>query len=189
MERRRNIPILIPLVALLGMMILSAACARRSEEQSPVERGKYLAMVGGCGECHSPKVWTPAGPVPDEKRLLSGYPSGARLPEMPGGILGPTQWGAIVTNDMTAWAGAWGVSYSYNLTPDPRTGLGNWSEALFIQSLKTGKFMGTSRSMLPPMPWQAIGRMKDEDLKALFAYLKSIPPIDNAIPEPLPPKQ
>lgn len=90
---------------------------------------------------------------------------------------------------MIAWIGSWGVSFSYNLTPHSTTGIGNWNEALFIQSLRNGKFMGTSRDMLPPMPWQEIGKMTDDDLKAIFAYLKSLPPIDNAIPEPLPPSQ
>ena len=115
--------------------------------------------------------------------------SRAKLPEIPKGIIGPDQWGALTTNDMTAWVGPWGVSFASNLTPHPATGLGNWSEGLFLQALKNGKLMGTSRDILPPMPWQEIGKMKDEDLKAIFAYLRSLPPIDNAIPAPLPPSQ
>ncbi len=174
---------------LIATAFLFSACARNSTEPSPVERGKYLAMAGGCGDCHSPKAFTPSGPVPDANRLFSGYPSGAKLPEIPKGILGPAQWGALTTNDLTAWVGPWGVSFAYNLTPDPATGIGNWNEALFIQALRTGKFMGTSRDMLPPMPWQEIGKMKDDDLKAIFAYLKSVAPVDNAIPSPIPPAQ
>jgi len=174
---------------LLVTVFLLVGCARKSTGPSPAERGKYLAMAGGCGDCHSPKAFTAAGPVPDTTRLLSGYASGAKLPEIPKGVFGPAQWGAITTNDMTAWAGSWGVSFSYNLTPHPATGIGNWDEALFIQVLRTGKFMGTSRDMLPPMPWQEIGKMTDDDLKAIFAYLRSLPPIDNEIPAPLPPSQ
>jgi hypothetical protein len=187
MKRRKASVLFIVLFAVSGFALLIAGCATKSTQQSPVERGKYLAMSSGCNDCHSPKVFTAGGPVSDAKRLLSGYPSGSKLPEIPKGIFGPAQWGAVTTNDMTAWAGTWGVSFSYNLTPHPMTGIGNWDERLFIQSLRTGKFMGTSRSMLPPMPWQEIGQMIDDDLKALFAYLKSLPPIDNAIPEPLPP--
>ena len=145
--------------------------------------------ASGGGDCHSPKAFTAAGPVPDTTKLLSGYPSGAKLPEIPKGSLGPAQWGAITTNDMTAWVGSWGVSFSYNLTPHPATGIGNWDETLFVRSLRTGKFMGTSRDMLPPMPWQEIGKMTDDDLKAIFAYLRSLPPIDNAVPAPIPPSQ
>jgi len=186
--KRRATMLCISLFAVSGIVLLLAGCTM-STEPSAVEGGEYLVMAGGCGDCHSPKVFTAAGPAPDAARLLSGYPASAKLPEIPKGILGPTQWGAITTNDMTAWVGLWGVSFSYNLTPHRTTGIGNWSEALFIQSIRTGKFMGTSRDMLPPMPWQAMGKMKDDDLKAMFAYLMSLPPIDNAIPEPLPPSQ
>jgi len=189
MERRQSTIVCISLFTLFATVLLLVGCARNNTGQSPAERGKYLAVVGGCGDCHSPKTFTGAGPVPDTTKLLSGYPSGAKLPEIPRGLLGPAQWGAIATNDMTGWAGSWGVSFSYNLTPHPATGIGNWDEALFIQSLRTGKFMGTSRDMLPPMPWQEIGKMTDDDLKAIFAYLKSLPPIDNEIPAPLPPSQ
>jgi hypothetical protein len=176
------------LVILLVMAFLVVRCASKSTG-SVIDRGMYLTMAGGCGDCHSPKNFTAAGPVPDTSKLLSGYPSGGKLPDIPKGIISPAQWGAITTNDMTAWVGAWGVSFSYNLTPHPATGIGNWDETLFIQALRTGKFMGTSRDMLPPMPWQTTGKMSDLDLKAVFAYLKSLPPIDNAIPPPIPPQQ
>jgi len=189
MKRRQTKILCISLLATIGTVFLLAACARNSTEPSLAHRAKYLAMAGGCGDCHSPKAFTAAGPVPDVKRLLSGYPAGAKLPEIPKGILGPAQWGALVSNDFTAWVGPWGVSFSYNLTPHPATGIGNWDEGLFLQTLRTGKFMGTSRDMLPPMPWQEIGKMTDDDLKAIFAYLRSLPPIDNAVPAPIPPSQ
>lgn len=186
MKRRTAVlGISLGVVSVIGF--LAAGCTTQSTGPSSVERGQYLVMAGGCGDCHSPKVFSAAGPAYDSKRLFSGFPSSNLLPQIPKGILGPTQWGAITTNDMTAWAGPWGVSFSFNLTPHPATGIGNWTEALFIQTLKTGKFMGTSRDILPPMPWQAIGKLTDDDLKAIFRYLMSMPPIDNAIPAPLPP--
>jgi mono/diheme cytochrome c family protein len=188
MKRQATIPGILLLVLIVTVIVL-AGCAKKSSDLSPVDRGKYLVMVGGCGDCHSPKVFTAAGPVPDTARTLSGYPSSARLPEIPKGILSPAQWGALTTNDQTAWVGPWGVSFASNLTPHPAAGIGNWTEALFIQILRTGKFMGTSRDILPPMPWQEMGKMTDEDLKAVFTYLKSLPPIDNAVPVPLPPGQ
>ena len=189
MKRQKTAMLCILLLAVIGIALLFAGCSTKSTEPSLAERGKYLVMAGGCGDCHSPKVFTATGPVFDAKKLLSGYPSSQKLPEIPKGILGPTQWGGIVSNDFTAWVGSWGVSFSYNLTPDPATGIGNWNEALFIQMLRTGKFMGTSRDMLPPMPWQEIGQMKEDDLKAIFAYLKSLLPIENAIPAPIPPSE
>jgi hypothetical protein len=187
--RRREMVLCISMFALGGIVLLLVGCSGNSSEPSPAERGKYLVTAGGCNDCHSPKTLTATGPVSDEKRLLSGYPASAKLPEIPKSILGPTQWGAITTNDMTAWAGPWGVSFAYNLTPHAATGIGNWTEALFIQTIRSGKFMGTSRDILPPMPWQEIGNLTDSDLKAIFAYLRSLPPIDNAVPAPLPPSR
>jgi mono/diheme cytochrome c family protein len=189
MKRLPAITLCIPIFTLVVMVFLSAGCMKKSVEQSPIERGEYLTIVGGCGDCHSPKTFAAAGPAPDTTRLLSGHPTGTKLPEIPAGTIGPSLWGALTTNDMTAWAGPWGVSFAYNLTPDRATGIGNWDEGLFIQSIRTGKFMGTSRDMLPPMPWQDMEKMTDKDLKAIFAYLKTLPPIDNAIPPPLPPQQ
>jgi hypothetical protein len=82
------------------------------------------------------------------------------------------------------------VSFSANLTPDTNTGLhsGVWTEDLFIKALRTGKHMGTARDILPPMPWQGLGQLSDEDLKAIWAYLDTIPPILNHVPDPLPPQ-
>ena len=88
---------------------------------------------------------------------------------------------------MTAWSGPWGVSYTANLTPDQETGIGAWSEENFIQALRTGKHLGGGRDILPPMPWPAYQNLSDEDLKSIFAYLKSIPPIRNQVPDPVPP--
>jgi mono/diheme cytochrome c family protein len=176
-------------VAVGGIVFLFAGCTAQEPGQTSLERGQYLVTAGGCGDCHSPKVFAGGNPVPDETKLLSGYPSGARLPEIPHGIIGPDRWGAVTTNDMTAWAGPWGVSFASNITPHPSTGIGNWSETLFVQAIRNGKYMGTSRDMLPPMPWQAWARLTDEDLKAIFAYLKSIPPVENEVPTAIPPTQ
>jgi len=95
--------------------------------------------------------------------------------------------GAITTNDLTAWAGPWGVSFARNLTPDIATGIGSWTEAIFIKALRTGKDMGEGRAILPPMPWPGIGQSTDADLKAMFAYLMSLKPIENAVPDPISP--
>ena len=87
----------------------------------------------------------------------------------------------------TAFAGPWGVSFTANLTPDRNTGLGIWTEEMFIKTLRTGKHWGVSRDILPPMPWFNYREMNDDDLKAVFAYLRSIRPVANHVPEPLPP--
>ncbi len=76
---------------------------------------------------------------------------------------------------LTAWSGPWGVSFSANLTPDPETGvLRDFTEQQFIQTMRTGRHLGQGRQILPPMPWQVYGNMTDEDLKAVYAYLRQI---------------
>ncbi len=156
--------------------------------QSPVERGKYLVTIASCHDCHTPKKMGPAGPEPDMDRMLSGHPEGTVV------TAGFTPaknspWFAATNGDLTAWSGPWGVSFTANLTPDTNTGLrsGVWTEELFIKALRTGKHMGTARDILPPMPWPFIGQMTDDDLKAIWAYLGTIPPIRNHVPDPLPP--
>ena len=155
-------------------------------KKAMVERGHYLVTISGCNDCHSPKKMTPNGPVPDEARLLSGHPADEKLPEVPTDILGPDKWGAIINNNLTGWVGPWGTSYTSNLTPDAETGTGVWNEELFIKILRTGKFMAAGRDILPPMPWQEYTKLKDEDMKAIFAYLKSLKPIKNQVPASVP---
>jgi hypothetical protein len=181
------------MIILIVMFSFSAVISQQSKPKpahSPLEeikRGKALVALGGCNDCHSPKKFTPAGPVPDSALLLSGHPASEKLPAFPADVLGPDKWGAMTTNDMTAWYGPWGVSFAANLTPDNVTGIGAWTEETFIKALRTGKHLGAGRPILPPMPWQGIGTSSDKDLKAIFAYLKSIKPIQNEVPMPIPP--
>ena len=153
-----------------------------------LKRGEYLVNFGGCNDCHTPKVMTPNGPEPDKSRLLSGHPAGAQLPPVPAGVIGPNpnQWGALTNNDLTAWAGPWGISFAANLTPDA-TGMSGWTSDLFIKTMRTGKHFGVGPPVLPPMPWFALAALTDQDLKAVFAYLKSVKPIKNQVPKPIPP--
>lgn len=174
-------------VVLAGASLLASGCAAETATASPpasAERGKYLVAAMGCGDCHSPKRMGPQGPVEVEDRLLSGHPEGAPLPPAPAPS-GP--WIAAASADQTAWAGPWGVSFGTNLTPDENTGIGSWSEETFVQSLKTGRHMGVARPVLPPMPWPAIRHLSDDDLRSIYAYLRTIPPVHNRVPEPLPP--
>jgi hypothetical protein len=174
--------------AMLAFLVPGRAFAQH-ETKKLVEQGKYLVNLGGCNDCHSPKVFGPNGPVPDTTRLLSGAPSSNPVPAIPDGALGPGKWGVLASMDLTTWAGPWGVSFARNLTPDRETGLGSWTEAMFVKALRTGKDMGEGRPILPPMPWDPIGKLKDHDLKAIFAYLRSLKPIHNPIHDPIPPAE
>ncbi len=182
------------LLGLLALTSLLTYCSSAGSSDEPltqeqmVERGKYLVMVGGCEDCHSPKMMTAKGPVPDPSLTLSGQPANAPVPEVPQGTLSPTGWMAMTNANMTAWAGPWGVSFAINLTPDENVGIGAWDADDFIKAMRTGQHLGMGRPILPPMPWQSIGKMKDEDLKAIFAYLQSLPAIPNQVPGPIEPK-
>ena len=84
-----------------------------------------------------------------------------------------------------------GHQLTRNLTPDPETGLGKWTEQQFVDTIRTGRQQGRGREILPPMPWQAIKNLNDADLKAIFAYLRTIAAINNKVPDPIiaaPPK-
>jgi mono/diheme cytochrome c family protein len=161
--------------------------AKSTLHQEQVERGKHLVLITGCNDCHTPLKMTPQGPAPDMTRMLSGHPESLKMPAPPALPEGPWAWIGGGTN--TAFAGPWGVSYAFNLTPDQNTGLGIWTEDLFIKTMRTGRHMGTSRPIKPPMPWQNLSNMSDDDLKAVFAYLQSIPPVSNHVPTALDPEE
>jgi hypothetical protein len=153
---------------------------------SPVERGHMLIIGGGCHDCHTPKKIGPNGPEADMSRMLSGHPESEGVPPPFKPIKG-SPYVIHINGHLTAWSGDWGVSYAANLTPDMNTGLGIWTEDMFVNALKQGKHMGKSRPILPPMPWNWYGQLPEDDLKAMFAYLKSIPAIKNRVPVPLTP--
>jgi mono/diheme cytochrome c family protein len=159
---------------------------RQAPQTNAVERGKYLVTVVGCNDCHSPKKIGPNGPELDTSKLLSGHPEAMKMPAPPRRPAN-NPWAIVVSPTLTAWSGPWGVSFAANLTPDRNTGLGIWTEDMFVRAMRTGKHMGTSRQILPPMPWQDFSQMTDADLKAIFAYLRTIPPVVNHVPAPLPP--
>ena len=153
---------------------------------SQVKFGEHLVLIAGCNDCHTPKKMTARGPVLDTLLWLSGHP--ANMPGIEVDRLAMESKGLAVTMDLTEWVGPWGVSYAANLTPDG-TGIGSWTEEQFFKVLREGKYHGLddSRPILPPMPWEMIGQMTDEEISAVFAYLKSIKPVNNLVPPPLPP--
>ena len=173
-----------PLLPLFALFVSLGAPAAQPGAHTEVERGRYLINSAGCMDCHTPLKNGPHGPQPDASRAYSGHPQDLSLPAPP--ALPPGPWMVVVAATNTAWAGPWGVSFTANLTPDPETGLGNWSAQDFINTLRKGRHLGVGRPLLPPMP-ASFGQMTDQDLKAMFAYLKSLPPIRNRVPAPLPP--
>ena len=155
----------------------------KEEKEALIKRGKYLMVIGACHDCHSPKVMTPQGPAIDSTRLLSGHPAGETIPP----VVASQDW-VLFNQGLTAFVGPWGVSYAANLTPDI-TGTGRWTYEQFETAIRKGKSKGLERGrdLLPPMPWQMYREMTDQDLRAIFAYLKSIKPVSNLVPSPIAP--
>ena len=181
-------PLLTSLRAAALTAALSAAlgCAGgkpAENEAARVARGHLLVSIGGCNDCHTPMVFDRelGMPVHDPARLLSGHPQGAPDPASAlaghdNGVIGPT---------FTSFRLPFGVVYAANLTPDPATGLGAWTEDMFVRALRTGRHLGgNGRPILPPMPWTNLALQSDDDLKAIFAYLRTVPAIRNDVPAP-----
>ena len=158
------------------------------EGEDMVKRGNYLVTIAGCNDCHSPKIMTQRGPVIDSSKILSGHPANIPVKDLDAAALKPGNW-MQMSPDLTAFVGPWGVSFPANLTPDSATGIGAWGGDVFIKTLRTGKHLGqeNGREILPPMPWQEFAKMTDEDLKAVYSYLLSLPPVNNRVPAPLSP--
>lgn len=177
------------LAAAAGLAAAAIAVQAQSAAKEPppqIARGEYLVAIMGCNDCHTPMKLGPKGPEKDMAKLLSGHPERIGSPAPPE-LPKRSPWGMVATSSGTAYAGPWGVTFAANLTPDVNTGIGIWTEEMFIAAMREGRHMGQSRPIMPPMPWQSCARLTDEDIKALFAYLKSVPAISNRVPEYVPP--
>jgi hypothetical protein len=181
--------------AFVFLMIFTFQCGQSGQGEQTgqtsavdkVKRGEYLISVAGCNDCHTPKIMTEMGLGLDSTRFLSGHPADEKVPDAPVDMVGPGKWGAAGSQSFTAWYGPWGISFAANLTPDMVTGSGAWTEESFIAAMRTGKHLGAGRDILMPMPWFNLATATDEDLSAMFAYLKSLKPIENMVPAPIPP--
>ncbi len=123
--------------------------------KDPVKWGKYLVAGFGCADCHTP---------------LDGRGGNVDSLQMAGG----QRW----------TLGPYGEVVSYNLTSDTATGLGGWKDAEIVNVLTKGIRRDGTRMLPFPMPWPALAKLKPDDLEAILAYLKTIPPIRNEIPKP-----
>ena len=170
-------------VAAFGVLTMSPAGAAGDDPvATKIARGKYLVSTSGCHDCHTPFKMGPKGPEPDMSRALSGHPEGLVMPPAPKLPDGPWLVTSAATN--TAHAGPWGVSFTANLTPDAETGLGDWTQRDFMQTIRTGRHMGRGRAVLPPMPIPVYNNFSDDDLASIYAYLRTVPAIRNRVPEP-----
>ena len=149
--------------------------------ESQVKWGEHLVTIGGCNDCHTPKKMGPNGPEDDMSLMLSGHL--AQQPPSAFDVKEAAKKGLVVTQSFTAWMGPWGITYAANITSDS-TGIGMWTEAQFLKALKEKKWMGldNTRPLMPPMSMMPATLMTDDEMKAIFAYLKTTPPIKNVQP-------
>jgi mono/diheme cytochrome c family protein len=158
-------------VTVAATLALSTPASAQQANNAAVERGKYLVRITGCHDCHSPKV---QGMTPNLDLALSGRPASTPLPT-------ETKTEVHASPDLTAWTGPWGFSVASNLTPEPTTGIGTrYTEASFIATMRTGK-KPNGTPIMPPMPSDVYQNMTDDDLKAIFAYLRTLKPIKNPV--------
>jgi cytochrome c553 len=175
----------VPMLAMIAAYIFTAQSGATADT-ARAKRGEYLVNTAGCHDCHTPWKMGANGPEPDMSRMLSGHPETLQLTPPPA-LTGT--WAMVSSFTNTAHSGAWGISYTMNLTPDRNNGLGIWTEEMFLKAIRTGRHMGVSRPINPPMPWQVYRNFSDDDLKAIYAYLRTIPPIVNHIPDYVPPAE
>lgn len=160
--------------------------ADEPKQEDVIKQGQHLVTIMGCNDCHSPKKMGASGPeiIPD--LLLSGYPSDRPVVKFDSKLI--KEGFPMLYPDLTAAAGPWGISFAGNLTPDD-TGIGNWTEEQFKKAITEGKFKGLdgSRTLLPPMPWQNLKSLTNDEIHSIFMYLKSIKPVKNIVPSPVTP--
>ncbi len=155
---RQTPSVLLLSLATLASLLLSS-CAKETPapalmtQADRVARGKYLVGILGCNDCHTPGYFYGA---PDTTRTLAGSELG--------------------------WKGPWGVSYPRNITPEPQTGIGAWSESDIVNAIRTGK-RPDGRMLLPPMPWPDLAGLTDDDATAIAKYLKTLTPVPHKMPE------
>ncbi len=130
-----------------------AALATPTLADGLVERGRYLATIMDCTGCHTDGALAGA---PNPERHLAGSQVGFGIPGL-------------------------GVVYPPNLTPDPQTGLASWTEEDLVRVLRTG-VRPDGRGLVPVMPWPSYSALTDEDMRALVAYLRSLPPTHHKVP-------
>jgi mono/diheme cytochrome c family protein len=145
---------------LLVAAAVLGACGAALADDSDVARGKYLVTIGGCNDCHTPGALLGK---PDFSRALGGSEVGFAIPGL-------------------------GVFPGPNLTPDKEMGLGKWTDDQIISAITAG-ITPEGRRLAPIMPWQALSHLTSDDAHAIVAYLRSLPPVKNAVPGPFGPKE
>lgn len=146
--------------AALATMAAFVLAASAQAADSQVERGKYLVLISGCSDCHTPGNFLGH---PDMTRFLGGSDVGFAIPGL-------------------------GVFTGPNLTSDKETGLGKWTAQQIVAAVTTGT-RPDGRILAPSMPWRGFANLTPADAMAVAAYLQSLPPVSNKVPGPFGPNE
>ena len=146
--------------AAVGLLAIAGAggLPSKARAESPVERGSYLVVVAGCNDCHTPGFFFGK---PDKDKFLGGSDVGFEIPGL-------------------------GVFNGRNITPDKETGIGAWTDEQIAAAITTGK-RPDGRQLAPIMNYAAFTHLTKDDVAAVIAYLRSIPPVHNKVPGPFKP--
>lgn len=147
-------------IALAATAAVAAAATLlpKAHAESPVDRGKYLVVLAGCNDCHTPGFFFGK---PDMTKYLGGSDVGFEIPGL-------------------------GVFNGRNITPDKETGIGAWTDEQVATAITTGK-RPDGRQLAPIMNYAAFTYLTKEDVAAVVAYLRSIPAVSNKVPGPFKP--
>jgi mono/diheme cytochrome c family protein len=129
-------------------------------DPAAIARGKYLVTIASCHDCHTPGYFLGK---PDMARFLGGSEVGFEMPGL-------------------------GVFHGPNLTPDKATGLGDWTDAQIVAAIQKGQ-RPDGRMLAPIMPWHAFANFTKQDVDAIVAFLRSLPPVANKVPGPFGPNE
>jgi mono/diheme cytochrome c family protein len=156
--------IVVPAAGLGFLYMKKPAQAPASGDKVPmtperIARGRVIfELLSDCSGCHSQRDFTlVAGPVVESGRGRGNVLSDV-IPELPGKVVAP------------------------NITPDPETGIGTWTDGEKIRAIREGVDKD-GRTLFPMMPYGEFRSMSDEDVQAVVAYLNSLPPIKNPLPQ------
>jgi mono/diheme cytochrome c family protein len=142
----------------LALLTASVVASTAMADDPQITRGKYLVTFGGCNDCHTPGYFFGK---PDMSRFLGGSDVGFEIPGK-GVFVGP------------------------NITPDKETGIGTWTREQIVTAIQTGQ-RPDGRILAPIMPWHALAQLTADDAKAIAAFLQSLNPVSNQVPDPFGP--
>jgi mono/diheme cytochrome c family protein len=139
-----------------SVVALSSYAAMAGDAQ--IARGEYLVTIGGCNDCHTPGYFFGK---PDMSRFLGGSDVGFEMPGL-------------------------GVFPGPNITPDKKTGIGNWTPEQIVAAIQTGQ-RPDGRTLATIMPWPALAHLTADDAMAIAVFLQSVKPVSNQVPNPFKP--